>query len=277
MLTPVGDGTLALQLSNQCSNQSVIYVECTPRECGKTILDSSRIVGGTDARVGAWPWIASLYYNGRQVCGASLLNNEWLVSAAHCVYGRNLIPSNWRAVLGMHDSSNLTYPPAKSIWIDQIVINPHYNRRTKDSDIAMMHLEVSVNYTDYIQPMCLPESVQSFPTGLNCSIAGWGRTESGGPVPNILQEARVPLISNEKCQQQMPEYNITHSMICAGYEEGGVDTCQGDSGGPLMCQQEDRWYLTGVTSFGYGCAQPQRPGVYARVTTFTEWIQSFLT
>ncbi|PIO01024.1 hypothetical protein AB205_0024270 [Aquarana catesbeiana] len=74
----------------------------------------------------------------------------------------------------------------------------------------------------------------------------------------------------------MPEYNITNTMICAGYNEGGIDTCQGDSGGPLMCQQENRWYQVGVTSFGYGCAQPERPGVYARVTTFTEWIQSFL-
>ncbi|XP_018412200.1 PREDICTED: enteropeptidase [Nanorana parkeri] len=276
MLTQAGDGTLGLQLSNQCANQSVIYIECNPRECGKRALASSRIVGGTDAAVGAWPWIAALYYNERQVCGASLVNNEWLVSAAHCAYGRNLIPSKWKAILGMHNSFNLTYPQTETRLIDQIIINPHYNRRTKDSDIVMMHLELKVNYTDYIQPVCLPESLSNFPSGLNCSIAGWGRTQSQGPIPNILQEAVVPLITKSKCQQQMPEYNITNSMVCAGYNEGGIDTCQGDSGGPLMCHQENRWYLVGATSFGYGCAQPERPGVYARVTTFTEWIQSFL-
>ncbi|XP_073524365.1 enteropeptidase isoform X2 [Phyllobates terribilis] len=189
---------------------------------------------------------------------------------------RNLIPANWKAVLGMHDSANVTYPPRENRFIDQIVINPHYNRRTKDSDIVMMHLELQVNYTDYIQPVCLPESQDVFPPGLNCTIAGWGRTQSQGPVPNILQEAKVPLISNGKCQQQMPEYNISNSMICAGYEEGGIDTCQGDSGGPLMCQVENRWILVGVTSFGYGCAQPNRPGVYAKVTTFSDWIYHFI-
>ncbi|XP_075707331.1 enteropeptidase [Rhinoderma darwinii] len=275
-LTEIQGGGLSFQPSNSCSNNSVIYIECNPRECGKRLVNSSKIVGGTNAAVGSWPWIVSLYFNGRQVCGATLVSNEWLVSAAHCVYGRNLIPANWKAVLGMHDSFNLTYPQTESRLIDQIVINPHYNRRTKDSDIIMMHLELQVNYTDYIQPVCLPESQEVFPPGLNCTIAGWGRTQSQGPVPNILQEAKVPLISNEKCQQQMPEYNITNTMVCAGYDEGGIDSCQGDSGGPLMCQVENRWILVGVTSFGVGCAQPNRPGVYARVTTFSDWIYSFI-
>ncbi|XP_075053937.1 enteropeptidase [Mixophyes fleayi] len=276
ILTKANDGSLILQLSDQCADQNVIYIECNPRECGKQLLGSSKIVGGTNAAVGTWPWIASLYYNERQVCGATLMDNEWLVSAAHCVYGRNLIPSRWKAVLGMHDSSNLTYPPRETRLIDQIVINPHYNRRTKDSDIIMMHLEFTVNYTDYIQPVCLPEIQQEFPLGLNCSIAGWGRLQSQGAIPTILQEANVPLISNEKCQQQMPEYNITNRMVCAGYDEGGIDTCQGDSGGPLMCQAENRWFLAGVTSFGIGCAQPNRPGVYVRVTKFSDWIHNFL-
>ncbi|XP_069801753.1 enteropeptidase isoform X2 [Dendropsophus ebraccatus] len=275
-LTQADVGSLNFQPSDSCTNDSIIYIECNPRECGRRRVTFSKIVNGTNAAVGAWPWIVSLYFNGRQVCGASLVSNEWLVSAAHCVYGRNLIPANWKAVLGMHDSTNLTYPLAESRLIDQIVINPHYNRRTKDSDIVMMHLELQVNYTDYIQPICLPESQDVFSPGLYCSIAGWGRTESQGPVPNILQEAKVPLISNEKCQQRMSEYNISNTMICAGYDEGGIDTCQGDSGGPLMCQVENRWILVGVTSFGVGCAQPNRPGVYARVSSFSDWIENLI-
>ncbi|KAM3933981.1 enteropeptidase [Leptodactylus fuscus] len=275
-LTEGTGGKLNFQPSDSCTNNSVIYLECHPIECGKSHVNNSKIVGGTNAAVGAWPWIVSLYYNGRQLCGASMVNNEWLVSAAHCVYGRNLIPANWRAVLGMHDSANTNFPQIESRLIDQIVINPHYNRRNKHSDIVMMHMELPVSYTDYIQPICLPESQDVFPLGLHCAIAGWGRTESQGPVPNILQEAQVPLISNEKCQLQMPEYNISNAMICAGYEEGGIDTCQGDSGGPLMCQVENRWLLVGVTSFGYGCAEPNRPGVYARVTAFSDWIYDFI-
>ncbi|KFO24146.1 Enteropeptidase [Fukomys damarensis] len=189
---------------------------------------------------------------------------------------RNLDPSKWNAILGLHDSTNLTSPHIESRLIDQIVINPLYNKRIKDSDIAMMRLVFKVNYTDYIQPICLPEENQDFLPGRNCSIAGWGRLESEGPTVDILQEANVPLLSNEKCQQLMPEYNITQNMICAGYEEGGTDTCQGDSGGPLMCQENNRWFLAGVTSFGYKCALPNRPGVYVLVSRFTQWIQSFL-
>uniref|UniRef100_A0A8D0GXK5 Enteropeptidase n=1 Tax=Sphenodon punctatus TaxID=8508 RepID=A0A8D0GXK5_SPHPU len=237
---------------------------------------STKIVGGTDANEGAWPWMVSLYYNSKHTCGASLVSDEWLVSAAHCVYGRNLIPSLWKAVLGLHTTLNLTNPQTVIQEVDQIVINPHYNKRTKNSDIAMMHLQVRVNYTDYIQPICLPEKNKQFLPGINCSIAGWGRIENQGSVANILQEAEIPLITNKKCQQQMPEYNITENMMCAGYDEGGIDSCQGDSGGPLMCQVNDKWFLAGVTSFGYQCALPHRPGVYAKVTKFVDWIKNVI-
>ncbi|CAH2219359.1 enteropeptidase [Pelobates cultripes] len=275
-LVQAEDGSFDLQTSDRCTNQSVIHVKCNPPECGKRLLDTanSKIVGGTDALPGAWPWVVSLYYNERQTCGASLVNEEWLVSAAHCVYGRNLVPSMWKAVLGLHTNLNLTGPQTVTRLIDQIIMNPHYNRRTKDSDLVMMHLQSRVNYTDYIQPICLPDGDQEFSLAMNCSIAGWGRLVSQGPIPNILQEAEIPLISSEKCQQLMPEYNITQNMICGGYDQGGIDTCQGDSGGPLMCLDNQRWFLVGVTSFGVGCAQPNRPGVYVRVTQFKDWIQN---
>ncbi|XP_016078068.1 PREDICTED: enteropeptidase [Miniopterus natalensis] len=278
-LTTAPNGSLILTPSKQCSQDSLILLQCNPKSCGEKMVAqavSPKIVGGNDTKEGAWPWLAALYYNGRLLCGASLLSNDWLVSAAHCVYGRNLEPSKWKAVLGLHTTSNLTSPQVVTRLIDQIVINPHYNKRSKDSDIAMMHLEFKVNYTDYIQPICLPEENQVLPPGKICSIAGWGRVVHEGSTAEILQEADVPLISNEKCQHQMPEYSITGNMVCAGYDAGGVDSCQGDSGGPLMCQENNRWFLAGVTSFGYQCARPNRPGVYVRGPRFTEWIQSFL-
>uniref|UniRef100_A0A0D9R953 Enteropeptidase n=1 Tax=Chlorocebus sabaeus TaxID=60711 RepID=A0A0D9R953_CHLSB len=278
-LNTAPDGSLILTPSQQCLQDSLIQLWCNHKSCGKKLVAQDitpKIVGGSNAEEGSWPWVVGLYYGGRLLCGASLVSSDWLVSAAHCVYGRNLEPSKWTAVLGLHMTSKLNSPQTVSRLIDQIVINPHYNRRRKDNDIAMMHLEFKVNYTDYIQPICLPEENQVFPAGRNCSIAGWGTVVYQGSTANILQEADVPLLSNEKCQQQMPEYNITENMICAGYEEGGIDSCQGDSGGPLMCQENNRWFLAGVTSFGYKCALPDRPGVYARVSRFTEWIQSFL-
>ncbi|XP_029794544.1 enteropeptidase [Suricata suricatta] len=223
------NGSLILTPSKQCLQDSLILLQCNHKACGKKLVGqevSPKIVGGSNAKEGAWPWVVALYYNDQLLCGASLVSNDWLVSAAHCVYGRNLEPSKWKATLGLHMTSNLSSPHIVTRLIDQIVINPHYNKRIKDSDIAMMHLDFKVNYTDYIQPICLPEENQVFPPGRICSIAGWGRLIHQGPTANILQEANVPLLSNEKCQQQMPEYNITENMVCAGYEEGGIDSCQ---------------------------------------------------
>ncbi|NXX40024.1 ENTK Enteropeptidase, partial [Tricholaema leucomelas] len=145
--------------------------------CGKHLITQSngtRIVGGSDARREAWPWIVSLHFNYRPVCGASLVSDEWLVTAAHCVYGMQLEPSRWKAVLGLYDQSDMTHLSTVVQNIDQIITNPHYMKSTKDSDIALMHLESKVQYTDYIQPICLPEKNQQFLPGTNCSIAGWG-------------------------------------------------------------------------------------------------------
>uniref|UniRef100_A0A8C5SPJ7 Transmembrane serine protease 15 n=1 Tax=Laticauda laticaudata TaxID=8630 RepID=A0A8C5SPJ7_LATLA len=243
--------------------------------CGKRMITQKsqpRIVGGSDAQEGAWPWTVSLYFNYNPTCGASLINHEWLISAAHCVYGRNLKPSRWKAFLGLHTNLNLSYPQTVSREIDQIIINPHYNKRTKDSDIALIHLQFRVNYTDYIQPICFPEKNKQFLPGSKCSIAGWGKTTQEG-MSFILQEAEVPLITHQKCKELMPEYNITENMICAGYDKGGIDACKGDSGGPMMCQENKKWFLVGVTSFGYKCALPNRPGIYVNVFKFVDWIK----
>ncbi|XP_070607651.1 enteropeptidase [Erythrolamprus reginae] len=260
----------------KCLNNSVIHLQCSGKACGKRMITQKsqpRIVGGSDAQEGAWPWIVSLHFDYNPTCGASLINNEWLLTAAHCVYGRNLKPSRWEAFLGLHTNFNLSYPQTVKRKIDQIIINPHYNKRSKDSDIALMRLQFRVNYTDYIQPICFPEKNKQFLPGTKCSIAGWGQTTQEDSMSNILQEAEVPLITQQKCKELMPEYNITENMICAGYEKGGIDACKGDSGGPLMCPENKKWFLVGVTSFGYKCALPNRPGVYVNVLKFVDWVK----
>ncbi|XP_064904905.1 enteropeptidase [Columba livia] len=274
-ISKAANDSLIFLKREHCLNNLVVHLQCNIKSCGKHLItqnNRTRIVGGSDARREAWPWIVSLHFNSRPVCGASLVSDGWLVTAAHCVYGRQLKPSQWKAVLGLYDQLDMTQASTVVRNIDQIVINPHYMKNTKDSDIALMHLQDKVQYTDYIQPICLPEKNQQFLPGINCSIAGWGTITQGGPTSNVLQEAEVPLISNEKCQQLMPEYNITENMICAGHDAGGVDSCQGDSGGPLTFEDGNKWVLIGVTSFGYGCALPKRPGVYVRVTMFVDWI-----
>ncbi|XP_055500199.1 enteropeptidase [Leucoraja erinacea] len=273
-------GAVELIPSGNCSADAVVHQKCNRKSCGKVLArpkDAARIVGGHDAVDGTWPWIVSLHFIGHHICGSTLISKQWLVSAAHCVYGRNQVLSRWEAVLGLHAQGNLTSPQTQVLAIDRILINPQYNRRTKDGDIALLRLESAVQYTDYIQPACLPDSKQHFSVGTRCSIAGWGAMSEGGPPPSVLQEAEVPLIAAQKCQALLPEYNITQNMVCAGYEEGGTDTCQGDSGGPLVCKQDDQRFLAGVTSFGRGCARPHSPGVYAHVTAFIDWIQEALS
>uniref|UniRef100_A0A8B9HBC5 Transmembrane serine protease 15 n=1 Tax=Astyanax mexicanus TaxID=7994 RepID=A0A8B9HBC5_ASTMX len=254
---------------NSGSRTGGIWVE---EDVGKAESSSGRVVGGEDALKGAWPWTASLKWTGRHVCGAALIDREWLITAAHCVFGRNIHLSNWAVVLGLHAQYESDTSERQTHLVDQVIMNPRYNRRTKESDIALIHLQTKVNFTDYIQPICLPHPDQQFAPGRRCFVAGWGRMTEGGPVADVMQQAVLPLLNNSQCQEWLPEYNITKRMVCAGYAEGGVDSCQGDSGGPLMCEEEKHWVLAGVTSFGVGCARPKRPGVYALVREFIDWV-----
>ncbi|OWK06165.1 hypothetical protein Celaphus_00012883, partial [Cervus elaphus hippelaphus] len=123
------------------------------------------------------------------------------------------------------------------------------------------------------QPVCLPNSEENFPDGKLCWTSGWGATEDGGDASPVLNHAAVPLISNKVCNHR-DVYGgiISPSMLCAGYLKGGVDSCQGDSGGPLVCQERRVWKLVGATSFGIGCAEVNKPGVYTRITSFLDWI-----
>uniref|UniRef100_A0A8C8D9S9 Transmembrane serine protease 15 n=1 Tax=Oncorhynchus tshawytscha TaxID=74940 RepID=A0A8C8D9S9_ONCTS len=255
-------------------NSQLSHFMCRYLACGVRMVSQKmdRMVGGTDSRKGAWPWMVSLYFRGRHVCGATLIDNEWLVTAAHCVYGKNIHLSNWEAVLGLHSQDSVDVLPSQTRKVDHIIMNKHYNRRTKDADIAMMHLQTNVNFTDNIQPICLPGSGQQFEAGMKCFITGWGAEVEQGTSANVLQQAVLPLVSRSECQKLLPEYNITARMVCAGYSEGGVDSCQGDSGGPLMCEEDGHWVQVGVISFGVGCGRPQRPGVYALVSQFTDWV-----
>ncbi|KAK5621203.1 hypothetical protein CRENBAI_012139 [Crenichthys baileyi] len=288
-ITVSSDGTMDTSVSETCSNEEVISLNCTNKPCGLRLvsnvtrdLDQSedsepvdgegRVVGGGNAVRGAWPWMVSLFWRGRHVCGASLIDSDWLLTAAHCVYGKNIHLDHWSAVLGLHVQSNTNSEDVQTRRVDQIVINREYNRLSKHGDIAMMHLQQPINFTQWVQPVCLPAQGQSFTAGRKCFIAGWGREAEGGSLPDVLQEAQLPLLDQDQCQHLLPEYTITSGMLCAGYPEGGVDSCQGDSGGPLMCEEDRHWTLIGVTSFGVGCGRPQRAGGYARVSAFVSWI-----
>uniref|UniRef100_A0A671TTU3 Transmembrane serine protease 15 n=1 Tax=Sparus aurata TaxID=8175 RepID=A0A671TTU3_SPAAU len=263
-----GNNSSGLQIQIDSSPHTV----CT--DCFKCLLFLSgdgRVVGGYDAAKGAWPWTVSLQLRRKHVCGGSMIGRDWVLTAAHCIYGKNVL-SWWSVVAGLHSQTDENSADVQTRQVDRIIINKHYNRLTKQADIALMHLEQPVNFTQTVQPVCLPPEGQEYTAGRKCFIAGWGRLAEQGSLPDVLQEAEVPLVAQDKCQHWLPEYNITSSMLCAGYAEGGIDSCQGDSGGPLMCLDDGHWTVIGVTSFGIGCGRPERPGVYARVSAFTSWI-----
>ena len=125
----------------------------------------------------------------------------------------------------------------------------------------------------YVELVCLPHHVSEPSDGTKCWITGWGTLSSGGSTPDYLQQVQVPVVSRARCDKAYPG-KIHDSMICAGLDQGGIDSCQGDSGGPMVCETGGRFYLQGVTSWGYGCASPGKFGVYAKVKYLLSWINS---
>ncbi|XP_051561996.1 trypsin-like [Myxocyprinus asiaticus] len=242
--------------------------------CGRAPLNS-RIVGGVDAPEGAWPWQVSLQSStyGGHFCGGSLINSEWVMTAAHCMPG--VSTSNLLVYLGKRTLQGVnTYEIKRNVA--KFIVHPSYNSNTNDNDIALLHLSSPVTFNDYIRPVCLAAQNSSFPSGTSSWITGWGDVASGVSLsaPGTLQETMVPVVGNSQCNNLLGAGSVTNNMICAGLLQGGKDTCQGDSGGPMVSQYCSVWVQSGITSWGYGCADPNTPGVYTRVSQYQSWIMN---
>ena len=177
--------------------------------------------------------------------------------------------------MGAHYRTSGSVGTEQEIGVAKIIMHENYNNPlSKSNDIALIKLITPANLGVGIGLVCMPDNSHTLPFDnvyRKCWITGWGTLSSGGYQPNTLMEAQVPLVSKQRCQGAYPG-KIDDTMLCAGLDDGGVDTCQGDSGGPLVCEFNRTWYLEGATSWGSGCAYARKYGVYAYVRNLKAWI-----
>lgn len=262
-------------------------------DCGKkpeTRYSSKRIVGGEEATAGEWPWMVALFHDQGTAnqkpyfkCGATLLSDKWVATAAHCTLA---IPQLFSVRLGEHDL-NMQDGFEQDIPIKKVITHPSFGIGAKklnstgkialyaEHDIALMELKTPARIDKRTSPVCVDSGLNNFSQDKNCYIAGWGNKKLHTATEPKLLHAAVPLVSKEKCNQDKSYGGvITDNMVCAGFEQGGRDTCEGDSGGPLLCEGKGKWYLHGISSFGHdACAIAYKYGVYTRVSQFNKWIK----
>ncbi|XP_073688769.1 chymotrypsinogen B-like [Garra rufa] len=242
---------------------------CQLDECGKAPL-SKKIVGGQDATAGSWPWQVSIQSaKFGHFCGGSLINKDWVLSAAHCFM--SISASDIVMYFGRQSQSG-SNPDETLRTSSQIINHPNYNNPKHDNDIALVQLSSSVIFSDYIRPVCLAAAGSKFAGGTESWVTGWGSLQPGGQPAKILQEVMTPVVNNSDCNKVYGA-GLTSNMICAG--KGGKSSCQGDSGGPLVSRNNSVWTQSGIVSFGpKQCDDPKYPTVHARVSQYQDWITS---
>nr|XP_019603607.1 PREDICTED: transmembrane protease serine 11A isoform X1 [Rhinolophus sinicus] len=240
--------------------------------CGKRVvpLIVNRIMSGDIAVKAAWPWQASLQRNNIHQCGATLISNTWLVTAAHC-FKKDINPYQWTVSFG-----TTINPPLMKRNIKRIIVHERYHSPAREYDIAVVQFYPRVTFSDDIRRICLPEASATFRPNSTVYITGFGALFYGGESQNDLREARLKIISDDVCKQpHIYGSDIKSGMFCAGYLEGIYDACRGDSGGPLVIKDlKDTWYLIGIVSWGDNCGQKNKPGVYTKVALYRNWITS---
>jgi len=217
-----------------------------------------RIVGGSAATKGQFPYIVQITRSGSQYCGGSIVNANWILTAAHCSVATI---AGYTVVAGQH-FTNVNEGTEQSRSVSSITRHPNYNSNTLANDLAVWRVSASFVFGTYVSAATL---ASSDPSG-DVTVAGWGTTSSGGSISNTLLHVSVPMVSDASCKSSYGSSEILSGMICAG--TGGRDSCQGDSGGPLVQSGSQH----GIVSWGYGCAVQGYPGVYTSVAYFRAWI-----
>ena len=254
---------------------------------GAAPVPENAIIGGVDATAGEFSSIvalvsaddsgsASAWY--RQFCGASIVGERWVMTAAHCMFDGNGDPTNAASIRVVEGSLTLQEDNLDEQVVTNIFIHPQYDNNSLNimHDIALLEM---ANPLQGPQVELFAGDAESL-TGTTGIIAGWGATvvtsDGGYQFDDTLQRAAVPVVSRDACNA--PEsYNglIQEGQLCAGFEQGGVDSCVGDSGGPMYVVNGNSLQQIGVTSFGIGCAEPNFYGVYTSVSDYLDWVDTY--
>ncbi|ESO98416.1 hypothetical protein LOTGIDRAFT_214033 [Lottia gigantea] len=273
----------------------------------------ARAIGGRPISRGRYPWLVLLrativthklfgiipIRHKHIYCGGSVLNDRWIVTAAHCFKeegseARRI--QRWKVRLA---TSNLRMDPLERVrhvlgqlfdrsdWVqweitaDRLVVHPEYDSEDSwKNDIALVHLKRPVPSGDDYSPIRrinLPDQGDnSFPTvGQNCVTQGWGCTSQGDGPSSTARLLRLPIYSNDQCRDQYHMINMDN-RVCAGYRNGGVGVCAGDSGSPLVCDKDGESVLVGVVSFTSRNEPSRYPAVSTRVSQYVDWIHSVI-
>ncbi|CBY13822.1 unnamed protein product [Oikopleura dioica] len=261
--------------------------KCQGNKYSPGYVSPGRIVGGTEAVANSWPWMASLFRNNNNLCGGSLISDEYVLTAAHCCPGFQTTLNNhgvsWRTVvhLGHHAQDDSPASPNRVVAnILEVTIHPDYDASAQENDLCLIKIE-KVTLNEDVDVVCLPDQGAHVAaddnnqnSGNHCLAAGWGFEDfDNGVKMNLLKSVQVKIYSDLWCTSQAAiqtsAFFAKDVEFCAGWlGTGGRDTCTFDSGGPLVCIENDEPVQYGITSWGSGCGEADNPGIYAEVAEF---------
>uniref|UniRef100_A0A1A9X1D6 Peptidase S1 domain-containing protein n=1 Tax=Glossina brevipalpis TaxID=37001 RepID=A0A1A9X1D6_9MUSC len=217
-----------------------------------------KIVNGTAALPGEFPFMISLRYSssGRHVCGASLLNRVWALTAAHCVKRFEAFQLNIQ-----YDSNVLQVNSSKVSNVSHIYVHEGYNNSNRFiHDIALLRLAKPLKLKGNFRSIRLPEFNSLIPNETPAILIGWGLNGTGGMIQKCLQKVDLQIFDDQNCSERY-DLKLHNSTICAGVPEGGKGQCNGDSGGPLLINDTQ----VGIVSWSRKpCTRPPYPGVSIR-------------
>ena len=158
--------------------------------------------------------------------------------------------------------------------MERVIKRTDYDTTTINNDIALLRLASEVEFNPGVLPACLPTDTTQQYANWEAVVSGWGTTQEGGRTSAVLKETTQTILASTDpvCVRGSQDSPVPGSKLC-GYREG-TDSCQGDSGGPLVVQEDGRWTVVGVVSYGLGCARTGYAGIYARVTHYLDWIHA---